>query len=273
MSEEPPGDEAALHSVLRRAGIEYNHYKLKCIQRRLATRMRARGAVTYADYARLLDMDRNEARLLEQALTINVSRFFRNWHAFEAIAELVIPELWRRQRSGPIRVWSAGCAGGEEVFSLAALFHRHAVQLKEPWLDRIRITGSDVDEASLRLAQRAVYQETALAEAPEELRERYFERKGSEVTVAPELRGLVRFERRDLVLDPDPGERFDLIVCRNVIIYFEQQAQHGLLQRFYRCSSPHAFLMLGRVEAILGPARQWFEPAVIRSRIYRRLPS
>lgn len=273
MSEEPPGDETALHAVLRRAGIEYNHFKLKCIQRRLAARMRVRGAVTYDDYVRLLDMDRNEARLLEQALTINVSSFFRNWHTFETIAELVIPELWRRQRAGPIQVWSAGCAGGEEAFSLAALFHRHAVQRNESWLDRIRITGTDVDEASLRVAQRAVYQEAALAEAPEELRERYFERRGSEVMVVPELKALVRFERRDLVLDPDPGERFDLIVCRNVIIYFEQRAQHALLQRFYRCSRPGAFLVLGRVEAILGPARRWFEPTVIRSRIYRRLPS
>jgi len=272
VSGEPPGDEAALHSVLRRAGIEYNHYKLKCIQRRLAMRMRARGAVTYDDYAQLLDLDRHEARLLEQALTINVSRFFRNWPTFEAIAELVIPELWRRQRSGPIEVWSAGCAGGEEAFSLAALFHRHATQRGEPWLEKVRITGTDVDEASLRVAERAVYQQAALVEAPEELRERYFQRRGNDVAVIPELRALVRFQRRDLILDPAPPERFDLIVCRNVIIYFGQQAQHTLLQRFHQCSRADAFLVLGRVEAILGPSRRWFQPAVIRSRIYRRLP-
>jgi chemotaxis protein methyltransferase CheR len=272
VSEEFPGDEAALHTVLRRAGIEYNHYKLKCIQRRLAMRMRARGVVTYDDYARLLDLDGSEARLLEKALTINVSRFFRNRHTFETIAELVIPELWERQQSAPIQVWSAGCAGGEEAYSLAALFHRHAAMRGEPWLERVRITGTDVDEASLRAAERAVYQEAALAEAPPELRERYFERRGPEVVVAPELRPLVRFEQRDLILDPDPPERFDLILCRNVIIYFEQQAQHALLQRFHRCSRPNAFLVLGRVEAILGPSRRWFQPAVIRSRIYRRLP-
>ncbi|CAN5236501.1 N/A [soil metagenome] len=271
MSGACPEDDAALHAVLRRTGIQYDHYKLKCIQRRLAMRMRARGAVTYDDYAQLLDSDRNEVRLLSDALTINVSRFFRNWSVFQAISDVVIPELWRQQ-SGTIRVWSAGSAGGEEAYSLAALFHRHAVNIREQRLDRVRIVGTDVDDTSLRGAVRARYSEAALAEAPQELRDRYFERRGGEVFVAPELRSLVRFERRDLILDPDPPESYDLIVCRNVIIYFEQRAQVALLERFHRCSRPGAFLVLGRVEAILGTARRWFQPLVIRSRIYRRLP-
>ncbi len=271
MSEDVPGNDAALHAVLGRAGIQYSHYKLKCIQRRLAMRMRVRGAATYEDYALLLDTDQKEGRLLSQALTINVSRFFRNWPVFEAISELVIPELWQRNR-GRIRVWSAGSAGGEEAYSLAALFHRHAEKIGEQWLDRVRIVGTDVDEASLRVAERARYSEGALVEAPQELRERYFERRGAEIFVMPELRSLVRFERRDLILDPDPPESYDLIVCRNVIIYFEQRAQLALLERFHRCTSTGSFLVLGRVEAILGTARRWFQPAVIRSRIYRRVP-
>lgn len=271
MTEEGQEDAAAVHAVLSRAGIQYSHYKLKCIQRRVAMRMRARGAATYDDYAQLLDTDRNEVRLLSQALTISVSRFFRNWPVFQAISELVIPELWRQQR-GTIHVWSAGSAGGEEAYSLAALFHRHAENLGEPWLDRVRIVGTDVDEGSLRMAERAGYSEGALAEVPQELRDRYFERRGVEVFVVPELRPLVRFERRDLILDPDPAGSYDLILCRNVIIYFEQRGQLALLERFHRCSRAGSFLVLGRVEAILGTARRWFQPAVIRSRIYRRLP-
>jgi chemotaxis protein methyltransferase CheR len=265
-----PGDNAALHAVLRYAGIQHGHYKLKCIQRRLAMRMRVRGAATYDDYARLLDSDRNEARLLAEALTINVSRFFRNLPVFQAIAELVIPELWRR--SGMIRVWSAGCAGGEEAYSFAALFHRYAAAVGGKAEDRVRIVGTDVDAASLRVAERAVYSEGALTEAPQELRDRYFERERAEFAVGPELRRMVRFERRDLILDPEPPHSFDLIACRNVIIYFEQRAQLTLLERFHRRSAPGAFLVLGRVEAILGDARRWFQPAAIRSRIYRRLP-
>lgn len=271
MSGEVPEGDAGLHFVLRRAGIDYDHYKLKCVERRLAMRMRARGTATFDDYGRLLESDPVEARLLAEALTINVSRFFRNWPVFQAIAETVIPELWR-QRSGTIRVWSAGSAGGEEAYSLAVLFHRHAEAIGEPWLDRVRIVGTDVHAASLRLAERGVYGEAALAEAPPELRERYFEQKGAEVSVTSEIRPLVSFERRDLVLDRDPPPVFDLIVCRNVIIYFEQRAQLALLERFHRCSTPGAFLVLGRVEAILGTARRWFQPAAIRARIYRRLP-
>lgn len=270
MSLEGPEDDAALHAVLRRTGIRYDHYKLKCIQRRLAMRMRARGAVSCDDYARLLDSDRSEVRRLSEALTINVSRFFRNWPVFEAISDVVIPELWRQQ-PGTIRAWSAGSAGGEEAYSLAALFHRHGLNSGEQGLDRVRIVGTDVDAASLCGAVRAGYREAALAEAPQDFRDRYFERRGAEIFVVPELRSRVSFERRDLILDPDPPGSFDLIVCRNVIIYFEQRAQLALLERFHRCSRPGAFLVLGRVEAILGTARRWFQPVAIRSRIYRRL--
>jgi chemotaxis protein methyltransferase CheR len=271
VSDAPGPDAAGLHDLLRRAGVPYDHYKMRCIERRIATRMRARGADTYDEYSRILQSDPGESARLAQALTINVTRFFRDWAAFEVLARIAIPELWSRT-SGAIRVWSAGCAAGEEAYSLAALFHDHAVRVGgEALASRVEVIGSDIDADSLAAARRGVYAQAQLAEAPPALRERYFETARGNVAVGPELRGLVSFEQRDLVLDREPEVTFDLVVCRNVTIYLEQRAQETLLGRFHRCSRRSAFLMLGKVESILGRPRKWFQPVAVRERLYRRV--
>jgi chemotaxis methyl-accepting protein methylase len=266
---EVSADPDSLHELLRRAGVPYDHYKIRCIERRLATRMRARGVQSYEDYSRLLQLDPGESARLAQALTINVTRFFRNWPAFETLAREAIPALWSRT-SGPIRIWSAGCAAGEEAYSIAALFHDHAVRAgQQQQIGRVQVVGSDIDEESLRTARRGVYAEAQLVEAPPQLRERYFEIARGQAAVGADLRGMVRFEHRDVILDREPDERFDLIVCRNLIIYLEGRAQLALLERFHRCSRSGAFLMLGKVEAVLGQPRTWFQPVVVRARLYR----
>lgn len=269
MNGPPPEEADALHEVLRRSGVQYDHYKIRCIERRLATRMRARGVSTYDEYARLLQADPGESARLAQALTINVTRFFRNWPAFEVLSNIAIPELWRG--TGVIRVWSAGCAAGEEAYSLAALFHHYAVRTgTQSLVSRVEILGTDIDEESLRSARRGVYAESQLAESPPELRQRYFEVTRGNAVVSAELRGMVRFQQLDLVLDREPDVPFDLVVCRNVIIYLAQRAQETLLGRFHRCLRPGGFLMLGKVEAIIGKPRSWFTPVAIRTRLYRR---
>jgi chemotaxis methyl-accepting protein methylase len=256
--------------VLRRAGVQYDHYKITCIERRIAARMRLCGVTSYEEYVRVLQDDPAEAQHLERALSIHVSRFFRNWPAFNALASSVIPELWRQDES-PIRVWSAGCAAGEEAYSVAALFHDHACRIGEAQrVRRVEVVGSDVDDASLAAADRGEYQAPVLSETPEDLRNRYFEVSRGSVRVNDELRQLVRFEKRDLVLDREPWAAFDLILCRNVIIYFDAHAQEALFERFHRCTVTRAYLMLGKVEAVLGRARSWFQPVNIRARIYRR---
>jgi chemotaxis methyl-accepting protein methylase len=263
---------STIHDVLRRAGVQYDHYKLTCIERRIAARMRLCGVGSYDEYTRVLQSDPAEARQLERALTINVTRFFRNWSAFHALATSVVPELWRRDES-PIRVWSAGCASGEEAYSVAALFHDHALQIGEVHrVSRVEVVGSDVDEESLAAAHGGRYPAAAVAEAPDHLRERYLQISRGTALVDDRLRALVHFERRDLVLDREPWAAFDLILCRNVLIYLDARAQEALFERFHRCTVRGAYLMLGKVEAVLGRARSWFKPVNIRARIYRREP-
>jgi chemotaxis methyl-accepting protein methylase len=255
--------------IARDRGFGCASYKEKCLRRRIAVRMRARGVHTYADYARLLDADPREYELLLDALTINVTKLFRNWETFAAIGRAVIPELWARDEPA-LRVWSAGCASGEEAYSLAVLFHRHAEAVGAPHrLSRVSVLGTDIDRASLDAALRGAYQEASFADTPPELRQAYFAPSAPH-EIRPEVKRLVRFERRDLLREPPP-EGMHLIACRNVIIYFDRTTQEALFERFHAALVPGGYLVLGKVETLLGPARTMFAAVDSRERIFRRV--
>jgi chemotaxis methyl-accepting protein methylase len=239
-------------------------YKERCLRRRIAVRMRARGVHTYRDYMRLLDQNPQEYDLLIDALTINVTKLFRNWDAYAAIAEDVVPALWERSS---IRVWSAGCASGEEPYSLGVMFHRHAERLAQlDRLDRLAILATDIDRGSLERASRGRYDEGAFADTPAHLRARYFP-AGS---IGPEVRELVRFNYRDMLREDPPLTQADLIVCRNVIIYFDRDTQEVLFEKFVNTLAPGGFLVLGKVETLLGVARAALETVHARARIFRK---
>jgi chemotaxis protein methyltransferase CheR len=244
-------------------------YKEKCLRRRIAVRMRARGVHTYSDYARLLDVDVAEYDRLLDVLTINVTKLFRNWEAYASLANNVIPVLWNSDAS-PIRVWSAGCSSGEEPYSLAVLFHRFAViGGMQTQIDRVQLVGTDIDRRSLAAAERGEFEESDFADTPDDLRSHYFE-EAPPFKVAPTIRSLVRFERRDLLAESIPRRKYELIVCRNVLIYFDRQTQERLFALFYESLVPGGFLMLGKVETLLGPVRGRFAPVDARERIFQR---
>ena len=244
-------------------------YKEKCLRRRIAVRMRARGVHTYTDYARLLDDDGAEYERLLDALTINVTKLFRNWEAYSALATTEIPELWSSENPS-IRVWSAGCSSGEEPYSLAVLFHRHAaVNGMLPQIGRVSVVGTDIDKQSLANAERGEFEESDFADTPNELRSRYFS-PAAPFGVATSIKKMVRFERRDLLSEAPPNGRFDLIVCRNVLIYFDRQTQERLFESFHASLAPGGFLMLGKVETLLGSVRSRLTPVDARERIFRR---
>jgi len=244
-------------------------YKEKCLRRRIAVRMRARGVHTYDDYARILDVDAAEYDRLLDALTINVTKLFRNWEVYAALSTRVVPALWHSDAPA-IRVWSAGCASGEEPYSLAILFHRYAStsgMLSQ--LGRVRVLGTDIDKASLAAAARGEFEPADFADTPDELRQRYFSPEAP-FTVVPGIRPMVRFERHDLLVDPAPSGPFEMIVCRNVLIYFDRDTQERLFERFHRALAPGGVLVLGKVETLLGEARSKFSPIDARERIFRR---
>ncbi len=255
--------------ITRERGFGCASYKDKCLRRRIAVRMRARGVHTYRDYSRVLDGDAHEYERLLDALTINVTRFFRNPEAWAALDTKVFATAMRAAPE-PLRVWSAGCASGEETYTLGVLLHRHAAALGR----RARpasVLGTDIDKASLEAAERGVYEAPTLCELPPEVRSAYFPGAAPHA-VPPAVRALVRFARHDLLADPPPAGPFDVIVCRNVTIYFDRPSQMALLDRFHDALAPGGVLMIGKVETLSGATRARYETVDARERIFRRAP-
>ena len=254
--------------IARDRGFGCASYKEKCLRRRIAVRMRARGVHTYHDYARVLDADGGEYDRLLDALTINVTKLFRNWETYAAVAEKVVPQLWMRDE--PLSVWSAGCSSGEEPYSVAALFHQHAESSSAlgELTRRVRVLGSDIDARCLEAAAQGTFEEGDFADTPPEMRRRYFLEQAP-FTIVPEVKRLVTFERRDLLAESPPAGPHHLIFCRNVLIYFDRETQERLFEQFRRALAPGGFLVLGKVETLLGAARARFAVVDARERIYR----
>jgi len=258
-----------MEKITRESGFRCASYKDKCLRRRIAVRMRAKGAYTAQEYAGVLDTDPREYERLLRSLTVNVTKFFRNIDTYHAIEKKVIPELWSTTSKG-VRIWSAGCASGEEPYSLAILLHKHAHE--SHCMDRLQgvdILGTDIDGEVLGEAERGFYAESALMETPRTL-DGYFPQVAGLRTMLPEVRKMVRFQNDDLLAFKPPLADVHLIACRNVIIYFEREAQDRLFAEFHRVLAPGGFLVLGKVETLLGDARALFEPVNARERIFRK---
>lgn len=270
---DPADDDAfvALTSKISRdRGFGVANYKDTCMRRRIAVRMRARGAADYDSYSRLLDSDPAEYEWLIAALTVNVTKLFRNAEAWEAVAKTVLPAL-HGLPAPRLNCWVAGCASGEEAYTLAALWLELGARTQGEG-GRVRVTASDIDGESLAAAEAGIYGAQSFAETPPAVRDRWF--VPAEGTgrwrAGPELRSLVRFERRDLLLDPAPPHAMHLISCRNVIIYFDRDSQDALMQRFHDALVPGGYLVLGKVETLLGKPRKLFEAVDTRQRIFQR---
>lgn len=258
-----PGDDAALRALLmkiERRGLSVTSYKEPCLRRRLAVRMRAKGVHTFEAYAAVLDREPAEFDKLLDALTINVTRFFRNPETYAVLQGTVVPGLVALGR--PVSVWSAGSATGEEPYSLAILF-------REAGASRVRIDATDLDPGALAFLERAAYPASALVEVPEALKARWFS-QGPPFAVAESAKKLVRPIRHDLTKDAAPAPPYDLITCRNVVIYFDRPTQETLFQRFFDALAPGGWLLLGKVETLFGPARARFQVTDARERLFRR---
>jgi chemotaxis protein methyltransferase CheR len=258
---------ALLAQVERVRGLSLRSYKDKCLRRRLAVRMRARGVHTFGEYAALLGRVPEEYDLLVTALAINVTKFFRNPETFAALRRLVIEPLW--QRGTPVRVWSAGCASGEEAYSLSLLFHEAAGHRPSAVRGRVRIDATDLDPGALDDLRRAEYPRPAVEDLPAPLLERYFS-PGPPFRLDPHVAACVRPRLHDLTREPPPDPPYDLILCRNVVIYFDRPMQERLFALFADALAPGGHLVLGKVETLFGPARTMLQLVDARERLYRR---
>jgi chemotaxis protein methyltransferase CheR len=269
-----PGEEEAFSALIRKisreGGLSLDSYKDKCLRRRVGVRMRACGVHSYAEYQDLLDRSPAEYERLKDAITINVTQFYRNADTWNLLRASLLHEVCSRDRT-EIRAWSAGCASGEEPYTLAMLIADYLDRQGSPdRLDLLSIDATDIDRDCLQRAQAARYRRESLADFPAGLAERYFEPDGDQCRVIQRVRRRVAVRKLDLSTDPPPRRNYHLILCRNVVIYFGRSAQERVFSTFVDALAPGGFLVLGKVETIFGPARERLALLDPRERVYRR---
>jgi chemotaxis protein methyltransferase CheR len=256
--------------IARTSGFTLEAYKDKCIRRRIAVRMRACGVHTYEDYRALLERTPGEYERLRDALTINVTRFYRNAETWNLLRRDILPALLDAPRI-EIRAWSAGCASGEEPYTLAMLAADHLDRAgRGDELPRLSIDATDIDRASLDRATLATYRPEGLTEMPDDVVHAYFEAVGTERRVVDRVRRRVSVRPLDLSREPPLRTNYDLILCRNVVIYFDRPMQERLFQTFAEALAPGGYLILGKVETLFGAARDRLTLVDPRERVYRR---
>ncbi|GAA3937856.1 CheR family methyltransferase [Actinoplanes auranticolor] len=264
-----PDFEALLVHLKESRGFDFTGYKRSSLMRRVDRRMAQVGISGYQDYADHLQVHPDEFTDLFNTILINVTGFFRDPEAWEYLrAEMLEPLVTARAPEAPIRIWSAGCASGEEAYTLAIVL-AETIGI-DALRERVKIYATDVDEEQLAEARQATYGEQALQAVPPELRPKYFERAGDRFTFRKDLRRSVIFGRNDLVQDA-PISRIDLLACRNTLMYFNAETQTKILSRFHFALADGGILMLGKAEMLLSHG-SIFTPVDLKRRIFRRVP-
>jgi chemotaxis protein methyltransferase CheR/two-component system CheB/CheR fusion protein len=272
----PPGDLAALGALLdllrERDGLDLSGYRRSSLARRVQNRVIAAGEPSLAAYLERLRADPGETARLLDRITIKVSRFFRNRDAVEEVSRALAAEVVRAPRR--LRIWSAGCGRGEEPYTLAIVL----AELGQPADGPAPIVGTDVDPGALAAARTGTYAPAALEEVPAAIRARWFAAAGPPAAprwrVADELRRRVTLERHDLVRAERPprGGPFDLVVCRNTLIYFDVPLQRRALTLLCGALAPGGLLWLGEAEWPPMPLAARLHPIDRRARLFRIAP-
>ena len=245
-----------LHS---HAGIALAEGKAALVYSRLAKRLRVLGLRSFRDYCALIDgvegVDERQAMMA--ALTTNVTRYFREPHHFDHLREVVMPKLAETaRRGGRVRLWSAACSNGQEPYSMAITV---LSALPEAANLDVKILATDIDPNMIAEGKAGVYREDAVAPVPLDLRRKWFKKAGSGWEVADELRELVAFRELNLIGDWPMKGKFDVIFCRNVVIYFDEPTQERIWSRFAPVLVPGGTLYIGHSERVSGPAASQFE--------------
>jgi chemotaxis protein methyltransferase CheR len=265
-------DELAEISLIleMRRNFSMSVYKDKCMKRRVAIRMRSNRCHDAAAYCALLRSSELELDLLQKALTIHVSQFFRNPTMFEKLRSEIIPLLYRisREREKTVRIWSLGSAGGEEAYSIALILRDYfARELRDI---PTTIDATDIDADILQAARNGLYNEDRLKDLPADMRERYFHPNGNRIQLASVIREMVTFARNDMTIT-SAYQPHELVVCRNTLIYFTRPDQEKILQGIADIIPPGGVLVLGKSETLVGNVRRHFSSICPVERMYQRI--
>jgi two-component system CheB/CheR fusion protein len=277
-AEDPPREATArkpvdvldtiLNLLFTRTGHEFHAYKKGTLQRRVHRRMSLTQVMRMEDYLDLLQSDDRECEALFKDLLINVTSFFREPEAWQALEELVLPRLVERcDRDRTIRVWTPGCSTGEETYSIAILLQETMEQHQKRC--SLQIFGTDIDREAYQVARAGRYPESIESQVSAERLNRFFDRDQDQYVIKKQVRETVVFAPQSLLSDP-PFTGLDLIICRNLLIYLENDIQEKILRLFHFALKDGGYLFLGNSENT-GQQRHLFEPVSKSRRIYRRL--
>ncbi|MFZ0255264.1 MAG: chemotaxis protein CheB [Gammaproteobacteria bacterium] len=231
-----------------RTGQDFSKYKRSTVLRRIRRRMQLHQCELLTDYLAKLRENAGEVRLLAEEFLITVTQFFRDTQTFEYLEKHVVPTLFEgRTSSDRLRVWSVGCATGEEAYSLAMLLLEHAAKIPDP--PALQVFASDIHEPSLRLAREGIYSNAIVADLSPERLSRFFTQEDRGYRICTEVREIVVFATHNLLRDP-PFSRMQLIVCRNVLIYLQRNAQRDVVDLLHYALDPDGQLLLGPSESI-----------------------
>jgi two-component system CheB/CheR fusion protein len=261
--------ETLLLHLKESRGFDFTGYKRASLTRRVDHRMAEVGAGNYAEYLEFLEVHTAEFTALFNTILINVTSFFRDPEAWEYLRAEILPTMLAATApDSVIRVWSAGCASGEEAYTLAMIL-AEALGIDE-FRQRVKIYATDVDEEGLNHARHATYDERQVRAVPAELLERYFEQVGGRFFFRKDLRRSIIFGRNDLVQDA-PISKIDLLVCRNALMYFNAETQSRILSRLHFALAPAGVLYLGKAEMLLSHT-ELFQPIDLKRRVFRKVP-
>src|SRR5215510_7816498 len=260
--------EALVDFLKRSRGFDFSGYKRTSLERRFRRRMDAIECKSYGDYLDFLEVHPEEYEELFNTLLINVTEFFRDAPAWDHLRDDVLPTLLAvKEDDEPIRVWSAGCASGQEAYTAAMVLAE--LLGDQEYGERVKIYATDIDEEALTTARHAIYTQKQLEGVPPELRSKYFERADQRMAFRKDLRRTVIFGRNNLVSDA-PISRLDLLICRNTLMYFTAETQGRILRHFHFALRDHGVLMLGKSEMMISH-RDAFSAVDLKKRIIRKL--
>ncbi|MBW4541218.1 MAG: PAS domain-containing protein [Myxacorys chilensis ATA2-1-KO14] len=261
--------EVLLEYVRQSRGFDFTGYKRSTLTRRVLKRMHAINIESYGDYLDYLEVHPEEFNILFNTLLINVTAFFRDRPAWDYFSSEIIPCIMsRREPNEQIRIWSAGCASGEEAYTAAMAISD--VIGTEQFRDRVKIYATDVDEEALAQARLGVYSPDKLKDLSDDQLALYFEQSNDKYSFRKDLRRSIIFGRHDLIQDA-PISRLDLLICRNALMYFNAETQARIINHFHFALRDEGFLFLGKAETLLSHSST-FAVIDLKCRIFKKVP-
>lgn len=275
-------EEKELKSILKflndQRGFNFNGYRIPMLQRRLQKRVFATKSTSLQNYYEFLRENPTEMDNLIDVFTINVSHFFRNSLSFEYITKIIIPALvWDKEKENDnsLRLWSASCSFGEEPYSMAIILNEFF--RKEDISIKLNIFATDIDKKALNRASEGYYNFESIKKVKYGIFEKYFTKEGDRFKLNPEIMKMVKFSFHDLLdknrlVPPDSiFGSFDMVLCRNVLIYFEPEYQKIIFNKLYKSLNPKGYLVLGEAEVPVEGFRHKFRRENKYCKIYRKI--